>query len=74
MDWIDLALDRIQRRASVNTVMNIRISYNVEKFLSGWPLLNKGSAPWYAPKMGGNFFLWLVRTPDLLPFRINVKL
>jgi hypothetical protein len=35
MDWIDLALDRIRLRVSVNTVMNIRISYNVEKFLSG---------------------------------------
>jgi hypothetical protein len=34
MDWIDLAQDRDQRRALVNTVMNLRVPYSVGKFLS----------------------------------------
>jgi hypothetical protein len=34
MDWIYLALDREQWRALMNTVMNLRIPYNVGKFLS----------------------------------------
>jgi hypothetical protein len=36
MDWIDLAQDRDQLRALVNTVMNIRVPLNVGKFLSVW--------------------------------------
>jgi hypothetical protein len=35
MDWIDLAQDREQWRALVNTVMNLRVHYNAGKFLSG---------------------------------------
>jgi hypothetical protein len=35
MDWIDLALDRDQWRALVNTVMNLLVPYNAGKFLSG---------------------------------------
>jgi hypothetical protein len=35
MEWIDLAQDRYHWRALVNTVMNLRVPYNVEKFLSG---------------------------------------
>jgi hypothetical protein len=34
MDWIDLAQDKDQWRALVNTVMNLRVLYNSGKFLS----------------------------------------
>jgi hypothetical protein len=34
MDWIDLAQDRDQWRNLVNTVMNRRVLYNFEKYLS----------------------------------------
>jgi hypothetical protein len=34
MDWIDLAEDRNQWRALVNTVMNLWVPYNVGKFLN----------------------------------------
>jgi hypothetical protein len=34
MDWIDLAEDREQWKALVNTVMTIRVRSNVGKFLS----------------------------------------
>jgi hypothetical protein len=35
MDWIHPAQDRDQWRDLVNTVMNLLVSYNAEKFLSG---------------------------------------
>jgi hypothetical protein len=33
MHWIDLAQDRDQWRVPMNTVMNLRVRYNVGKFL-----------------------------------------
>jgi hypothetical protein len=34
VDWIDVAPDRDQWRALVNTVMNLRVPWNAGKFLS----------------------------------------
>jgi hypothetical protein len=35
VDWIDMAQDRDQWSAHVNTVLNLRVPKNAEKFLSG---------------------------------------
>jgi hypothetical protein len=40
MDWIDLAEDRDQRRALVNTVMNIRVPKNNGHLLRGCTIGN----------------------------------
>jgi hypothetical protein len=45
MDRIDLAEDRDQWRALVNTVMNIKCRTILE-WLRNWRLLKKGSALW----------------------------
>jgi hypothetical protein len=34
VDWIDLAQDREEWRALLNTIINLRVSLNVGKFLS----------------------------------------
>jgi hypothetical protein len=38
MDWIDLAQNRDQWKALVNTVMNLRVPYNSGKFLSSYTI------------------------------------
>jgi hypothetical protein len=35
MDWIDLAQDRNQWRALVNTIMNLQFPYSVGKLFNG---------------------------------------
>jgi hypothetical protein len=35
VDWIDMAQDKDQWRALVNTVLNLPVPYNAGKFLSG---------------------------------------
>jgi hypothetical protein len=48
VDWIDMAQDRDQWRALVNTVMNLRGSIKCWEFLEwlhNWQLLKKASAP-----------------------------
>jgi hypothetical protein len=38
VDWIDMALDRDQWKALVNTVLNLRVPLNAGKFLSGYTI------------------------------------
>jgi hypothetical protein len=35
MDWIDLTQDEDHWRTLVNTILKLRVLYNIEKFLSG---------------------------------------
>jgi hypothetical protein len=45
VDWIDLAQDKNQWRALVNTVTNLGIPKNSGKWLHNWQLLNNVSTP-----------------------------
>jgi hypothetical protein len=48
VDWIDMAQDRYQWRALLNTILNLRGSikcWEVLEWLHSWRLLKKGSAP-----------------------------
>jgi hypothetical protein len=49
MDWIDLAQDRDQWKAPVNTVMDEPLGFikcwEVLEWLRDWRLLEKGSTP-----------------------------
>jgi hypothetical protein len=38
VDWMNMAQDRDQWRALVNTVLNLRVIRNAGKFLSGCPI------------------------------------
>jgi hypothetical protein len=38
VDWIDVAQDRDQWRALVNTIVNLRVASNAGKFLSGYTI------------------------------------
>jgi hypothetical protein len=47
-DWIDMAQDRDQWRALVNTVLNLQGSikcWELLEWMHNWRLLKKGSAP-----------------------------
>jgi len=63
VDWIHLAHDRDQWRDLVNTVMNIRVSWNAGNFLTSWvttgfsrPLLQRVGRP----NMYNKFYYLLV--------------
>jgi hypothetical protein len=52
MDWIDLAQDRDQWRALLNTVMNLQVPssgsikcWGFLEWLCNWQLVKKGSTP-----------------------------
>jgi hypothetical protein len=47
VDWMDMAQDRDQWRALMNTVLNLRVSkcWEVLEGLHNWQLLKKGSPP-----------------------------
>jgi hypothetical protein len=46
IDWIDLAQDRDQWKALVNTVRGSIKCWKILEELRNWPILKKGSAPW----------------------------
>ena len=39
MEWIELAQDKERWRALVNAIMNLRVPYNAEDFLTGRQLV-----------------------------------
>jgi hypothetical protein len=54
MDCIDLAQDIDQRRALVNTVMNLRVPQNAGKFLSGCTIDGFSRTQFYWDSYGMN--------------------
>jgi hypothetical protein len=50
VDWIYLVQDRVQRRALVSTVMNLRASYKVENILTSWASVRFS---WTRPRVHG---------------------
>jgi hypothetical protein len=73
MDWVDVAQDRDQWRALLNTVLNLLgsiKSWEVLAWLHNWRLFTKGSAPWVSESVycgASSIHLWKTPNPILSP-------